>query len=167
MSAALADDCFYLKPINMSLFDNSEKPIGLASDHAGYKVKQYIIKVLEEKGIPYRDFGAYSEESSDYPDFAHPLAIAIEKGECYPGIAICGTGIGISIALNKHQGVRAALCWNPEVASLARAHNDANVLALPGRLLSEEEIYEILVMFLNTPFEGGRHGRRVDKIPCG
>ncbi len=167
MSATFADDCFYLKPINMSLFDNSEKPIGLASDHAGYKVKQYIIKVLEEKGIPYRDFGAYSEESSDYPDFAHPLAIAIEKGECYPGIAICGTGIGISIALNKHQGVRAALCWNPEVASLARAHNDANVLALPGRLLSEEEIYEILVMFLNTPFEGGRHGRRVDKIPCG
>lgn len=150
----------------MSLFDNSEKPIGLASDHAGYKVKQFIIKVFEEKGIPYRDFGAYSEESSDYPDFAHPLAKAIENGECYPGVAICGTGIGISIALNKHQGVRAALCWNPEVAFLARAHNDANVLALPGRLLSEEEIYEILVRFLNTPFEGGRHGRRVSKIPC-
>ena len=155
------------KLINMSLFDNSEKPIGLASDHAGYKVKQFIIKTLEEKGIPYRDFGAYSEESSDYPDFAHPLAKAIESGECYPGVAICGTGIGISIALNKHQGIRAALCWNKEVAHLARAHNDANVLALPGRLLGEEEIYEILVTFLNTPFEGGRHQRRVDKIPCG
>ncbi|MFA7140568.1 MAG: ribose 5-phosphate isomerase B [Proteiniphilum sp.] len=150
----------------MSLFDNSERPIGLASDHAGYKAKQFIIKILEEKGIPYRDFGAFSEESSDYPDFAHPLARAIENGECYPGVAICGTGIGISIALNKHQGVRAALCWNSQVAAYARAHNDANVLALPGRLLNEEEIYEILVIFLNTPFEGGRHTGRVDKIPC-
>lgn len=149
----------------MSLFDNSEKPIGLASDHAGFKAKQFIIKVLQEKEIPYRDFGAYSEESSDYPDYAHPLAKAIENGECYPGVAICGTGIGISITLNKHQGVRAALCWTPEVALLARAHNDANVLALPGRLLSEKEIYEILMMFLNTPFEGGRHERRVSKIP--
>ncbi len=156
-----------LKTINMSLFNNSEKPIGLASDHAGYKAKRFIIKILEERGIPYKDFGAYSEESSDYPDFAHLLALAVENDECYPGVAICGTGIGISIALNKHQGVRAALCWNSEVALLARAHNDANVLALPGRLLSEEEIYEILVTFLNTPFEGGRHQRRVDKISCG
>lgn len=151
----------------MSLFDNSEKPIGLASDHAGYKVKQFIIKKLEEKGIPYKDFGAYSEESSDYPDFAHPLARAIEGGECYPGVAVCATGIGISIALNKHQGVRAALCWNTETAFLARAHNDANVLALPGKMqLSDEDIYAILVTFLNTPFEGGRHARRVSKIPC-
>lgn len=151
----------------MSLFDKTEKPIGLASDHAGYKAKQFIIKVLDEKGIPYKDFGAFSEESSDYPDFAHPLAQAIEKGECYPGIAICATGIGISIALNKHQGIRAALCWNPLVAKFSRAHNNANVLALPGKLLSDEEIYDILVVFLNTPFEGGRHQRRIDKIPCG
>lgn len=150
----------------MSLFDQSEKPIGLASDHAGYKMKQFIIKMLQEKGIPYRDYGAFSEESSDYPDFAHPLALAVENGECYPGIALCGTGLGISMALNKHRGIRAALCWNPDVAFFARAHNDANVLALPGRLLSEEEIYDILVMFLNTPFEGGRHAVRVDKIPC-
>lgn len=152
----------------MSLFDNSEKPIGLASDHAGYKVKQYIIKILEEKGIPYKDFGAYNEESSDYPDFAHPLARAVEAGECYPGVGICGTGVGISIALNRHPGIRAALCWMPEVAQLARAHNDANILALPGRLLSDEQIYQILVTFLNTPFEGGRHGRRINKIeiPC-
>ncbi|MDD2513231.1 MAG: ribose 5-phosphate isomerase B [Proteiniphilum sp.] len=151
----------------MSLFDHSEKPIGLASDHAGFAAKQYIIRVLEEKGIPYRDFGAYSEESSDYADFAHPLALAVEKGECYPGIAICGTGIGISMAMNKHQGIRCALCWNKEIASLSRAHNDANVLSFPGRFLSEEEIYEILVTFLNTPFEGGRHERRIRKIPCG
>ncbi len=151
----------------MSLFDNAEKPIGLASDHAGFQAKQYVIKMLEEKGIPYKDFGACSEESSDYADFAHPMAAAVEKGECYPGIAICGTGNGINMTVNKHQGIRAALCWNPEVAFYARAHNDANVLSMPGRLLSEEEIYEILVMFLNTPFEGGRHERRINKIPCG
>jgi ribose 5-phosphate isomerase B len=151
----------------MSLFDNSEKPIGLGSDHAGFEAKRYIIKVLEEKGIPYKDFGAYSSESSDYADYAHPLALAVESGDCYPGIAICGTGNGISMTMNKHQGIRAALCWNPEVAFYARAHNDANVLSLPGRLLSEEELYEILVMFLNTPFEGGRHERRINKIPCG
>lgn len=150
----------------MSLFDNSEKPIGLASDHAGFPAKQYVIKVLTEKGIPYKDFGTYSEESCDYPDFAHPLAGAVEKGDCYPGIAICGTGNGINIAVNKHQGIRSALCWNPELAFFARAHNDANILAMPGRMLNEAEIYEILVTFLNTPFEGGRHEKRILKIPC-
>ena len=151
----------------MSLFSDTEKPIGLASDHAGFKAKEYVKKVLEEKGIPYKDFGTHSEESSDYADYAHPMANAVESGECYPGIAICGTGNGINMTMNKHQGIRSALCWNKEVTFYARAHNDANVLAIPGRLLSEEEIYEILVEFLNTPFEGGRHERRIDKIPCG
>lgn len=151
----------------MSLFDKTEKPIGLASDHAGFAAKQIIIKLLTENGIPFKDFGAYSEESSDYADFAHPLARAVESGECYPGIAICGSGNGINMTMNKHQGIRSALCWNKDVAYLARAHNNANVLALPGRLLNEEEIYEILVTFLNTPFEGGRHERRINKIPCG
>ena len=141
----------------MSLFDKTEKPIGLASDHAGFAAKQIVIKLLTEKGIPFRDFGAYSDESSDYADFAHPLASAVEEGECYPGIAVCGSGNGINMTMNKHQNIRSALCWNKEVAYLARAHNNANVLALPGRLLNEEEIYEILVTFLNTPFEGGRH----------
>lgn len=150
----------------MSLFNKTEKPIALGSDHAGFEAKQYIIGVLEEKGIPYKDFGTYSAESSDYPDYAHPMALAIENGECYPGVAICGTGNGINMTMNKHQGIRAALCWTPEVAYYARAHNDANVLSLPGRLLTEEEFYEILVMFLNTPFEGGRHERRIGKIPC-
>lgn len=150
----------------MSLFEHTVKPIGLASDHAGYPAKQYIIKILEEKGIPYKDFGTCSAESTDYPDYAHPLAQAVEKGECYPGVAICGTGNGINMTLNKHQGIRSALCWNKEVTFYARAHNDANILALPGRLLSEEEIYELLVTFLNTPFEGGRHERRINKIPC-
>lgn len=148
----------------MSLFDNIETPIGLASDHAGFAAKQVVIKHLEENGIPYKDFGTYSEEAVDYPDFAHPLAVAVEKGECYPGIGICGSGNGINIVLNKHQGVRSALCWNKKIAELARSHNDANVLAMPGRELEEEEIYEILVAFLNTPFDGGRHERRRDKI---
>ena len=151
----------------MSLFENTVKPIGLASDHAGYAAKQIVIKMLTEKGIPFKDFGAYSEDSSDYADYAHPLAKAIEGGECYPGVAICGTGNGINMTMNKHQGIRSALCWNKDVAYLARAHNDANVLAMPGRLLNEEQIYEILVTFLNTPFEGGRHERRINKSPCG
>ncbi len=151
----------------MSLFQNSEKPIGLASDHAGFAAKTYIIGILEENGIPYKDFGPFSEESSDYADYAHPLATAIEKGECYPGIAVCGTGNGINMTMNKHQRIRSALCWNTDVAYYARAHNDANTLALPGRLLSQQEIYDILVIFLNTPFEGGRHERRIGKIPCG
>lgn len=156
-----------LNEIKMSLFDNTVKPIGLASDHAGFGAKQIVIKLLTEKGIPFKDFGAYTEESSDYADYAHPLANAIENGECYPGIAICGSGNGINMTMNKHQGIRSALCWNKDVTYLARAHNDANVLALPGRLLNEEEIYEILVTFLNTPFEGGRHERRINKISCG
>lgn len=151
----------------MSLFDHSEKPIGIGSDHAGFDRKQQIIKKLEEQGIPYKDFGTYSLESTDYPDYAHPLATAVENGECYPGIAICATGNGINMTVNKHQGVRAALCWNQEIAYYARAHNDANILSIPGRFLSDEEIYDILVTFLNTPFEGGRHERRVNKIPCG
>ena len=148
----------------MSLFNNSEKPIGLASDHAGFPAKEYVIKILKEKGIPYKDFGTYSDESCDYADFAHPLAVAVERGECYPGIAICGSGNGINMVVNKHQGIRGALCWSTEIAACARAHNDANVLSLPGRFLSEEEIYDILVMFLNTSFEGGRHEKRIEKI---
>lgn len=150
----------------MSLFDHSEKPIGIGSDHAGFDKKQMIIKKFEEQGIPYKDFGTYSLDSTDYPDYAHPLAVAVENGECYPGVAICASGNGINMTVNKHQGIRAALCWNPEIAYYARAHNDANILSLPGRFLNDEEIYEILVTFLNTSFEGGRHQRRVDKIPC-
>ena len=104
------------------------KPIGLASDHAGFELKQYVKQWLEAKGWEYKDFGTYTAESCDYADFAHPLALAVEAGECYPGIAICGSGEGISMTLNKHQGIRAALCWIPEISHLARQHNDANVL---------------------------------------
>ncbi|MDL2278647.1 ribose 5-phosphate isomerase B [Parabacteroides sp. OttesenSCG-928-G07] len=141
------------------------KTIGLCSDHAGFKIKEFAKQVLIEKGLPYKDFGTYSEESCDYPDFAHPLAYAIENGEVYPGIAVCGSGAGISMALNKHQGIRAALCWSADVAKLAREHNDANVLVLPGRFISEEEARKAIDVFLSTAFEGGRHQKRVDKIP--
>lgn len=139
--------------------------IGLACDHAGYQLKEYVKKVLDEMGIEYKDFGCNSEESVDYPDYAHPLARAVESGECTKGIAICGTGNGISMALNKHQGIRAALCWNTELAALARQHNNANVLSMPGRFISKETGKEIVKTFLTTDFEGGRHQRRIDKIP--
>lgn len=139
--------------------------IGLCSDHAGYELKEYVKQILDAKGIPYKDFGTNSAESCDYPDFAHPMANAVEAGEVYPGIAVCGTGNGIGITLNKHQGIRAALCWEADIAQLARAHNDSNVLVLPGRFISQEEATKIVDTFLDTPFEGGRHQRRIDKIP--
>lgn len=141
------------------------KTIGLCSDHAGFPLKQHIKQWLEAKGLAYKDFGTYTEESCDYPDFAHPMGEAIETGECYPGIAICGSGQGISMTLNKHQGVRCALCWEPELATLARQHNDANVLAMPGRFISNEKADAIMEAFFSANFEGGRHQRRVDKIP--
>ena len=139
--------------------------IGLACDHAGYELMQYVKQYLEEKGLKYKDFGTYSTESCDYPDFAHALAEGMEKGEVYPGIAICGSGEGISMTLNKHQSIRAALCWIPEIAHLARQHNDANVLVMPGRFISNDMAKNILDEFLSTQFEGGRHQRRIDKIP--
>ena len=139
--------------------------IGLASDHAGFALKQHVRAYLEEKGIEYKDYGTYSEESCDYPDFGHALAKGIEDGECEKGIAVCGSGEGISITLNKHQGIRAALCWIPEIAHLARQHNDANVLVMPGRFITNEEADAIMDEYLQTSFEGGRHARRVAKIP--
>ena len=141
------------------------KPIALCSDHAGFDTKQAVIAFLKEQGIEYKDFGTYSTESCDYPDFAHPCAISVESGDCYPGIAICGSGNGINMTLNKHQGIRAALCWEPELAQLARAHNNANILVMPGRFISNEKALEIVKTFLSTDFEGGRHQRRIDKIP--
>lgn len=141
------------------------KTIGLCSDHAGFELKEFVKQILDERNIPYKDFGTHSTESCDYPDFAHPLAAAIEAEEVYPGIAICGSGNGISMTLNKHQGVRAALCWMEEISALARAHTDANILVMPGRFISHEEALKVLNAFLTTPYEGGRHQRRIDKIP--
>jgi ribose 5-phosphate isomerase B len=141
------------------------KTIGLASDHAGFELKEFVKQWLEQKGWEYKDFGTYSTASCDYPDFAHPLAEAVEAGECYPGIAICGSGEGISMILNKHQGIRAALCWIPEIARLARQHNDSNVLVMPGRFIDTATADQIMTEFFNTAFEGGRHQARIDKIP--
>ncbi|MCQ2075591.1 MAG: RpiB/LacA/LacB family sugar-phosphate isomerase [Bacteroidaceae bacterium] len=139
--------------------------IGLASDHAAFGLKQFVKQYLEEKGIPYKDYGTYTEESCNYAEYGHKLGEAIEKGEVYPGIAMCGSGEGISMTLNKHQGVRAGLCWIPDIAHLIRQHNDANVLVMPGRFIDNEMARKILDEFFATEFEGGRHQIRVDSIP--
>ncbi len=145
---------------------NEIKTIGIASDHAGFELKEILKNYLLGENYEVIDFGTHSTESMDYPDVAHPLALAVERGDVYPGIAICGSGNGISITVNKHAGVRAALCWTPELSKLAREHNDANILSLPARFITADVALEIVRIFLNTPFEGGRHQNRVDKISC-
>ena len=140
------------------------KVIGLASDHAGFALKEFAKKYLQEKGYEVKDFGTNSEASVDYPDFGHALANAVEAGEVYPGHAVCGSGEGISMTLNKHQHIRAALCWSSEIAHMTRLHNDANVLVMPGRYISNEEAAKIIDEFMQTDFEGGRHQARIDKI---
>lgn len=139
--------------------------IGICSDHAGYELKEHVKTKLEEKRIPFEDFGCFSEERVDYPDFAHKMGHAIEEGKITRGIAICGSGNGISMVMNKYPHVRAALSWNEEIARLGRAHNDANVLSLPARFISDKESDDILEVFLTTPFDGGRHAERIEKIP--
>jgi len=141
--------------------------IALACDHAGYERKLSIIEYLKKSGYEFKDFGAFSEESTDYPDWAHPMAEAISTGECQIGISLCGSGNGINMTANKHLGIRSALCWMPEIAALARQHNDANICALPARYLTDEQAIEIVKVFLNTEFEGGRHLKRIQKIPIG
>jgi ribose 5-phosphate isomerase B len=139
--------------------------LGIASDHAGFELKQVIKKWLSDKGYEIVDFGSNSSESSDYADYAHPLANSVEKGEVGFGISMCGSGNGINITVNKHQGIRAGLCWNKEIARLARAHNDANICSLPARFISVDEAKEIIETFLSTNFDGGRHLTRINKIP--
>lgn len=139
--------------------------IALASDHAGYERKLVVIKHLKDLGIEVKDFGAFSNESTDYADWAHPLATAVENGEFDFGISLCGSGNGINITVNKHQGIRSALSWTPEIAALGRKHNDANILALPARFITDQEAIEIVDAFLNSDFEGGRHEQRIKKIP--
>jgi len=138
--------------------------IGLASDHAGFAMKQYIKTLLTDKGLKYIDYGTDSEESCDYPDYAHALARGIEKGEVEIGIGLCGSGEGMAITLNKHPQIRAGLVWNNDVARLIRQHNNANVLVLPARFINDEQASQFIDTFLETPFEGGRHERRVNKI---
>ncbi|MNE27037.1 putative ribose-5-phosphate isomerase B [compost metagenome] len=138
-------------------------PIG--ADHAGFQLKSEVIKHLESLGYQVKDYGCYSEESIDYADFGHPVADHVEANEGSKGIVICGSGNGINMTVNKHQGIRGALCWKKEIAQLAREHNDANILTLPARFVSVEEALEMVDIFWNTAFEGGRHQNRIDKIP--
>lgn len=140
--------------------------IAIGSDHAGYDLKSELRVYLLEKGYEVDDLGAFSTESVDYPDFAHPVAYAVESGKAHFGILICGSANGVAITANKHEKVRAAIAWRREIAELARQHNDANVLCLPARFITVEEAKEMVDVFLDTPFEGGRHQRRVDKIAC-
>jgi len=141
--------------------------IAIGSDHAGFALKAKLITILEAAGYQVKDFGCYSEDSIDYPDYAHPVANEVEQQAADLGVLICGSGNGISMTANKHQGIRCALCWTPEIASLARQHNNANILSLPARFISEELAIEILHAFLSAQFEGGRHATRVGKIACG
>lgn len=142
-----------------------KKKIALVSDHAGFFLKQKLLNFLAKEKYYVNDFGCLTSEIVDYPDFGHTMANAISSGEFELGISICGTGNGINMTVNKHPGIRGALCWNEEISLLARAHNDANICALPGRFISESEAYLIVRTFVETDFEGGRHKRRIDKIP--
>lgn len=140
--------------------------IAIGADHAGFEFKELLKKWLEKNGYPVKDFGTFSTESTDYPDFAHPVAEAVEKKEFDLGLLLCGSANGVAITANKHQGVRAALCWNEEVAELARHHNNANIVCIPARFVAYELAEKILDRFLHSSFEGGRHERRVNKISC-
>lgn len=143
----------------------SKTIIPIGGDHAGFTLKNKVIALLVEKGFDVKDYGCYSDDSIDYPDFGHPVAQHVEN-EGGIGILMCGSGNGINMTANKHQGVRSALCWTKEIAELARQHNDANILTLPARFISEDLALDIVEVFLNTEFEGGRHERRVKKIAC-
>jgi ribose 5-phosphate isomerase B len=138
--------------------------IGICNDHAGVELKNFLIAQLKEQLKEIVNFGTDTTQSVDYPDYAHPLAEAVESGRCDLGIAICGSGNGITMTVNKHQGIRGALCWEPEIAKLAREHNNANIAGIPARFLTEEKALEIVKTFLTTDFEGGRHQIRIDKI---
>lgn len=144
---------------------SNEKPVAICCDHAGVEKKNQIKIFLESIGFSVKDYGTYTTESCDYPDFAHPCAEAVENGGSLFGVAFCGTGNGISMTLNKHQGVRAALCWNNDIARLARGHNNANILVMPARFITDDDAISITETFVTTDFEGGRHQRRIEKIP--
>ncbi len=147
------------------LFDTS-LPIAIGCDHAGLEYKTAIVKWLTEKGYAIKDFGTYSTDSVDYPDFAHPTAISVENGESAFGILLCGSANGVAITANKHQGIRAGLCWQNDVAQLIRMHNNANIICIPARFVALPLALQMIELFMNTPFEGGRHAKRVDKIAC-
>jgi len=141
------------------------KKIAFACDHAGFEKKEVLLEMLKLKGYEVKDFGTFSTESVDYADFAHPMASAVESGSFDFGISLCGSGNGINMTVNKHMKIRSALCWNKEIALLARSHNDANICSIPARFVSINEAKEIVNIFLKTEFEGGRHIKRINKIP--
>lgn len=140
--------------------------IAIGSDHAGFEYKELLKGWLEKEGISFRDFGTFSKDSADYPDFAHPVANAVESNDFELGVLVCGSANGVAITANKHQGVRAAICWLEEIAALARQHNNANVVCIPARFIEYSTAEKIVYRFLNTDFEGGRHATRVGKISC-
>jgi ribose 5-phosphate isomerase B len=142
------------------------KNIAIGADHAGFEYKELLKKWLEKNGYALKDFGTYTADSADYPDFAHPVATAVEKNEFDLGLLVCGSANGVAITANKHQGIRAAVCWQEDLAELARRHNNANILCIPARFVSIELAEKILDKFLHTDFEGGRHATRVNKISC-
>lgn len=142
------------------------KKIAIGSDHAGFDLKLNVIKHLNNKGIKVKDFGPFNDNKVDYPDYAHPVANAVTNKEVELGILICGSGNGINMAANKHQEIRSALCWRKDIAEMARLHNNANIIALPARYISEELALECIDIFISTNFEGGRHEERVNKISC-
>jgi ribose 5-phosphate isomerase B len=149
-----------MSPFNLSL------PVAIGSDHAGYNYKEEIISFLDGKNVKWNDFGTHSTDSVDYPDFAHPVAEAVENGEAAFGILICGSANGVAITANKHQNIRAAICWGEELADLARKHNDANIICIPARFVRENLVEKMLEIFMHAEFEGGRHQTRVSKISC-
>lgn len=147
-------------PFNMFL------PIAVGCDHAGFEYKEAVVKRLQQEGLQVKDFGTHSKDSVDYPDFAHPVAESVEKGECGFGILLCGSANGVAITANKHQQIRAAICWNMSVAELARQHNNANIICIPARFVSQTLALDMVDKFMETEFEGGRHQKRVTKIAC-
>lgn len=150
----------------MELTFNTALPVAIGGDHAGYEYKEEVISYLEGKGVQVKDFGTGSAASVDYPDFAHPVASAVESGEYAYGILICGSANGVAITANKHQGIRAAICWGDELARLARSHNNANILCIPAKFVDTATAKEMVDIFSETVFEGGRHENRVNKIAC-
>jgi ribose 5-phosphate isomerase B len=150
----------------MSTTFDLSKPVAVGADHAGFEYKTAVIKQLQDRGFTVKDFGTYSADSVDYPDFAHPVANAVESGEAGFGVLVCGSGNGVAITANKHQHIRAALCWTEELAALARQHNDANIICLPQRFVSLPTAEAMVTVFADTAFEGGRHGKRVEKMGC-
>lgn len=149
-----------MSPFNLKL------PIAIGCDHAGFDCKEDLISFLEGEDVAFKDFGTYNKDSVDYPDFAHPVAFAVEKGEAAFGILLCGSANGVAITANKHQGIRAAICWGEELAELARKHNDANIICIPARFVSLALAEQMIELFMTTAFEGGRHATRVGKIAC-